>query len=133
MFTIGFYVKKNLSDQRLRIQSLFRAYDFGVQFFFNFFPHQRRHNDVMVIITIKETDLEVFAGHTACQLLEEANLHFGELGRLDDVDDLFQLVQEHHLSKPQREISQKSKWTKSTHVERLMLNYTTSFLHDVVC
>lgn len=41
--------------------------------------------------------LEVWAGHTFSKLSEERLLDFDELRRLNDVQDLLQLVQEHHL------------------------------------
>lgn len=41
--------------------------------------------------------LEVWAGHTFSELSEERLLDFDELRRLNDVQDLLQLVQEHHL------------------------------------
>lgn len=43
------------------------------------------------------THLEVWAGHTLWQLLEEGPLHFRKLLRMDDVQDLFHLSQIHHL------------------------------------
>lgn len=41
--------------------------------------------------------LEVRAGHTLGQLPEERLHNFDELRRLDDVQDLLQFVEEHHL------------------------------------
>ncbi len=41
--------------------------------------------------------LEVRAGHTLGQLTEERLHDLHELGRLDHVQDLLQLVEEHHL------------------------------------
>lgn len=41
--------------------------------------------------------LEVRAGHTLGQLPEERLLHLDKLGGLDDVQDLLQFVEEHHL------------------------------------
>lgn len=41
--------------------------------------------------------LEVRAGDTGCDLLEERLLDPDELGRLDHVQDLLDLAQKHHL------------------------------------
>ena len=43
------------------------------------------------------TDLEVVAADALGELVEERHHDLLELGRLDHVQDLLQLVQEHHL------------------------------------
>lgn len=42
--------------------------------------------------------LEVRAGDAGCDLFEERLLHPDELRRLDHIQDLFNLPQEHHLN-----------------------------------
>ena len=41
--------------------------------------------------------LEMWAGHTLGQLSEEWLLDLDKLGRLNDIQDLLQLIEEHHL------------------------------------
>ena len=43
------------------------------------------------------TDLEVMAADALGELVEEGHHHLLELGRLDHVEDLFELVQKHDL------------------------------------
>lgn len=62
--------------------------------------------DVTWLICVRDTtafhkygmsDLEVRAGDTGCDLFEERLLHPDELRRLDHVQDLLDLPEEHHL------------------------------------
>lgn len=56
----------------------------------------KRH-DVVIVPVVERTlgDLEVRRAHALGYLSEERNHDFLELGRLDDVENLFQLVEEH--------------------------------------
>ena len=48
---------------------------------------------------IVPSNLEVWAGYTSCELLEQRLHDLSKLVRLDHIRDLLQFIQEHHLSK----------------------------------
>ncbi len=54
-------------------------------------------DNVLVVPKVERTlcDLEVLAVDAALELLEEGHFDLDKLGRLDDVEDLFDLVEEH--------------------------------------
>lgn len=54
------------------------------------------------------TDLKVWAGHTSGDLFEEGLLDLDKLCGLNDVQDLLQLPQEHHLQGGSTRVSERA-------------------------